>query len=110
MAQGSPTRTDRAVALRGSHLLSDFTDVGVKILAEIASQRSVGKGTYAFKAGEASATLSFVAKGTLQLVPRDGGAVLGEVVSRDTVEDWRCSSMASTSFPPWPRTTWNCWS
>jgi len=85
MAQGSPTRIDRAVALRRSHLLSDFTDVGVKILAEIASQRSVGKGTYAFKAGEASATLSFVAKGTLQLVPRDGGAVLGEVVSGDTV-------------------------
>ena len=85
MAQGSPTRIDRAVALRGSHLLSDFTDVGVKILAEIASQRSVGKGTYAFKAGEASARLSFVAKGTLQLVPRDGGAVLGEVVSGDTV-------------------------
>jgi len=85
MAQVPPTRIDKAVALRASHLLSDFTDVGVKILAEIASQRSVGKGTYAFKAGEASATLSFVAKGTLQLVPRDGGAVLGEVVSGDTV-------------------------
>ena len=85
MAQVPPTRIDKPVALRGSHLLRDFTDVGVKILAEIASQRSVGKGTHAFKAGEASATLSFVAKGTLQLVPRDGGAVLGLVTSGDTV-------------------------
>jgi len=85
MAQVPPTRLDKPVALRASHLLRDFTDVGVKILAEIASQRSVGKGTYAFKAGEASSTLSFVAKGTLQLLPLDGGAALGEVLSGDTV-------------------------
>src|SRR3989442_2366495 len=85
MAKFRRPRLDKPVALRASHLLRDFTDVGVKILAEIASQRSVGKGTYAFKAGEAPATLSFVAKGTLQLVPRDGGAALGEVVSGDTV-------------------------
>jgi CRP-like cAMP-binding protein len=85
MAQLPPTRVDKPVALRASRLLSDFTDVGVKILAEVASQRSVGKGTYAFKAGEASSTLSFVTKGTLQLVARDGGAALGEVVSGDTV-------------------------
>src|SRR5438445_11474660 len=61
MAQVPPTRLDKPVALRASHLLRDFTDVGVKILAEIASQRSVGKGTYAFKAGEASSTITFVA-------------------------------------------------
>ena len=85
MAQAPPTRLDKPVALRASHLLRDFTDVGVKILAEIASQRSVGKGTYAFKAGEASSTLSFVAKGTLQLLPLGGGAALGEVLSGDTV-------------------------
>jgi CRP/FNR family transcriptional regulator, cyclic AMP receptor protein len=85
MAQVPPTRIDKPVALRASHLLRDFTDVGVKILAEIASQRSVGKGTYAFKAGESSATLSFVVKGTLQLVPRDGGAVLGQIISGDTI-------------------------
>ena len=57
----------------------------MKILAEIVEQRSVGKGTYAFKAGEASEKLAFVAKGTLQLMPADGGAALGEVVSGDTV-------------------------
>jgi CRP/FNR family transcriptional regulator, cyclic AMP receptor protein len=85
MAQVPPTRIDKPVALRASHLLRDFTDVGVKILAEIASQRSVGKGTYAFKAGESSTTLSFVVKGTLQLVPRDGGPVLGQVISGDTI-------------------------
>jgi len=85
MAQVPPARVDKPVALRGSHLLRDFTDVGVKILAEIVEQRSVGKGAYAFKAGESSEKLAFVAKGTLQLVPVDGGGTLGEVVPGDTV-------------------------
>jgi CRP-like cAMP-binding protein len=85
MAQAPPTRVDKAVVLRGSPLLRHFTDVGVKILAEIVEQRSVGKGTYAFKAGEASERISFVAKGTLKLMPLDAGAALGEVVSGDTV-------------------------
>jgi len=85
MAQVPPARVDKAVALRGSQLLRDFTDVGVKILAEIVEQRTVGNGTYAFKAGEASEKLAFVAKGTLQLLPADGGAPLGTVVAGDTV-------------------------
>jgi CRP-like cAMP-binding protein len=76
---------DKASALRASHLLRDFTDVGLNILAELSTQRSVARGIFAFRAGEASDTLSFVAKGTLQLVPRDGGAPLGEVAAGDTV-------------------------
>ncbi len=76
---------DKASALRASHLLRDFTDVGLNILAELSIQRSVARGIFAFRAGEASDTLSFVAKGTLQLVPRDGGAPLGEVAAGDTV-------------------------
>ena len=66
--------TTAAAALRGSHLLRDFTDVGLKILAEIVVPRNVGRGTFAFKAGDASQALSFVTKGALQLIPRDGGA------------------------------------
>ena len=85
MAQVPPARVDKPVALRGSHLLRDFTDVGVKILAEIVEQRSVEKGAYAFKAGETSEKLAFVAKGTLQLVPVEGGAALGDVAFGDTV-------------------------
>jgi CRP-like cAMP-binding protein len=85
MAQEAPAPVEKAVALRASQLLREFTDVGVKILAGIASQRSLGKGTYAFKAGEVSDRLSFVAKGSLQLVPVDGGAALGHVVFGDTV-------------------------
>jgi len=84
MPQAPATRIDKPVALRAARLLRGFTDVGVKILAEVASQRSLGKGSYAFKAGEASATLTFVVKGTLQL-QADGGAALGEVVSGDSV-------------------------
>jgi CRP-like cAMP-binding protein len=85
MAQQAPQPVDKAVALRASQLLRDFTDVGVKILAGIAAQRSVGKGTYAFKAGDVSDRLSFVAKGSLQLVPLEGATALGHVVFGDTV-------------------------
>jgi CRP-like cAMP-binding protein len=85
MPQAPPAPVDKAVALRASYLLREFTDVGVKILAEIAVQRSVGKGTYAFKAGDPSDRLSFVARGILELVPLDGGAALGKVVFGDTV-------------------------
>jgi CRP-like cAMP-binding protein len=80
-----PGPIDKAVALRGAPLLREFTDVGVKILAEIAEQRSVGRGTFAFKAGDASGALAFVARGTLQLVPRDGGSALGAVEAGDSV-------------------------
>src|SRR5437764_10056508 len=78
-------KIDKHAALRASLLLHDFTDVGVRILSEHAVQRTVGRGTYAFRAGEASEALAFVAKGTLQLVPRDGGASLAEVKAGDTL-------------------------
>jgi CRP-like cAMP-binding protein len=57
----------------------------VKILAEIVEQRSVGQGTFAFKAGEASNALAFVAEGTLHLMPTEGSAALGEVGVGDSV-------------------------
>lgn len=76
---------DKSAALRASHLLREFTDVGVNILGELATQRSVGKGLFAFRAGEPSEMLSFVVKGTLQLLPRDGTAPLGDVGAGDTI-------------------------
>jgi len=84
MAQGGQP-LDKSAALRASHLLREFTDVGLNILGELATQRSVGKGSFAFRAGEPSEVLSFVVKGTLQLVPRDGTAPLGDVGAGDTV-------------------------
>jgi len=84
MAQVQPS-IDKPAALRATHLLREFTDVGLKILADLAAQKSVGRGIFAFKAGEASDALSFVAKGTLRLVPREGGDPLGEVSAGDTV-------------------------
>ena len=80
-----PQSIDKPSALKASHLLRDFTDVGLNILAELSTQRSVARGIFAFKAGDASDALSFVAKGSLQLVPRDGGAPLGEVSAGDSV-------------------------
>ena len=83
--QAPPELVDKHAALRAAHLLRDFTDVGLRVLAEASQQRSVGRGTYAFRGGEASDALWFVAKGTLQLVPRDGGAPIGEVTAGDTL-------------------------
>jgi CRP-like cAMP-binding protein len=71
-------------ALRAAPLLRDFTDVGIRLLAEATSERLVGKSAYAFRAGEPSETLSFVARGTLQLLPRDGGAPLAELTAFDS--------------------------
>ena len=82
--EAPPVQLDKHEALRSATLLRDFTDVGLKILADKAAQRSVGRGTYAFRAGEPSQALAFVAKGTLQLLPRDGGAPLGEVAAGDS--------------------------
>lgn len=76
---------DKSAALRAATLLRDFTDVGLKILADFAVERSVGRGTYAFRGGDASATLAFVVRGTLQLLPREGGSSLGEVTAGDAV-------------------------
>jgi CRP-like cAMP-binding protein len=84
MGQGGQ-RVDNSAALRASHLLREFTDVGLNILGELATQRSIAKGLLAFRAGDPSDALSFVVKGTLQLVPRDGGAALGEVAAGDTI-------------------------
>jgi CRP-like cAMP-binding protein len=76
---------DKHAALRAAGILREFTDVGIRVLAEAAEQRSVGRGTYAFRGGDPSASLFFVARGTLQLVPRDGGSPLGEVTAGDTL-------------------------
>ena len=38
---------DRFTTLRGSLLLREFSEVGVRILAEACEERSVGRGTYA---------------------------------------------------------------
>jgi len=79
------TVPDKFAALRACTLLRDFTDVGIRVLAETVTGRTVGRETFAFRAGEPSAALGFVAAGRLQLVPRDGGAPLGEVTAGDSV-------------------------
>jgi CRP-like cAMP-binding protein len=76
---------DPPEVLRGAALLRDFTDVGIRILAEVCRQRSVGRGTFVFRAGEGSATLSFIGRGTVQMSPREGGAPLGELGPGDTL-------------------------
>lgn len=83
--EGPPVQVDKNFALRSAPLLREFTDVGIRILSEAAEQKSVGRGTYAFRGGDPSDSLYFVARGTLQLVPRDGGSPLGEVVAGDTL-------------------------
>jgi CRP-like cAMP-binding protein len=79
------TPAERHEALRSAPLLREFSDVGLRILAEAATARAVGRGAYAFRAGEASQALAFVARGTLQILGRDGGAPLGEVAAGDTL-------------------------
>jgi CRP-like cAMP-binding protein len=76
---------DRQAALRSSPLLQEFTDVGIRILAKASTRRTVGRGTYAFRAGEPSTELMVIAKGTLLLLAREGGAALGEVTSGDAL-------------------------
>jgi NTE family protein len=76
---------DRFAALRGSALLRDFSDVGLRIIADASQERAVGKGAYAFRAGERAAGLVFIARGTLQILGRDGGASLGEIGAGDTL-------------------------
>jgi NTE family protein len=85
MAFEPPQPVDKHAALRASGLLREFTDVGIRIIAEAAQQKSVGRGTYAFRGGDPSDALYFVAKGTLQMVPRDSSAVLGELTAGDTL-------------------------
>jgi CRP/FNR family cyclic AMP-dependent transcriptional regulator len=83
---------DRFAALRASPLLREFSDVGVRILAEACEERNVGRGTNAFRAGEPSEALYFVGKGTLQLLPREGGVPIGELSVGDT-----CGNLALLS-------------
>lgn len=78
-------RVDKHDALRSVALLREFTDVGIRILADASEHRSVGRDTYAFKGGDPSEALFFVARGTLQLLPREGGQALGEVSAGDTL-------------------------
>ena len=77
--------SDLFAALRAAPILREFSDVGVRILAAACEERSVGRGTFAFRGGERSESLMFVARGTLQLQPREGGAPLGEVSAGDTL-------------------------
>src|SRR3954447_23170783 len=76
---------DRFAALRASPLLREFSDVGVRILADACEERSVGKGALAFRAGEPSEALCFVGRGTLHIVARDGGSPIGELFPGATV-------------------------
>lgn len=76
---------DPQQSLRKSLLLREFTDLGVRVLAGSTRQRSVGRGTYAFRGGEPSQALSFIVRGALQLLPREGGDPLGEVSAGDTL-------------------------
>jgi CRP-like cAMP-binding protein len=76
---------ERHDALRGSALLRDFSEVGLRILGEASQPRMVGRGAFAFRAGEPSAALVFVAHGTLHLVGREGGAPLAEAGPGDTL-------------------------
>lgn len=75
---------DRLQALRAAPLLRDFTEVGLRILAAASQGKVVGRGTYAFRAGEPSAALAVIAKGTLQLQGRDGGSPLGDLGPGDS--------------------------
>lgn len=70
---------DPVEALRRAPLFRGFTPVGLNILAQAMARRSVGSGTYVFRTGEPASALSIVARGTVQLLPREGGAPLGEL-------------------------------
>jgi CRP-like cAMP-binding protein len=70
---------DPIEALRRAPLFRGFTPVGLNILAAAMVRRSVGRDTYVFRSGEPASALSIVARGTVQLLPREGGASLGEL-------------------------------
>ena len=82
---GTDRSIDPVAALRASTLLRGFTEVGIRILAAACEQRSVGRGAYAFRAGDESTALLFLARGTVQLMPRGGGAPLGELGPGDSL-------------------------
>ena len=95
---------DRFAALRASSLLSDFSDVGVRILAEACEERSVGRGTYAFRAGEPSTALSFIGRGTLQMQVREGGQPLGDLKSGDTLGNFALLAEGEHLLSAWAAT------
>jgi CRP/FNR family transcriptional regulator, cyclic AMP receptor protein len=95
---------DRFAVLRGSLLLREFSDVGVRILAEACEERSVGRGTYAFRAGEPSTALYFIGRGTLQLNIREGGQPLGELKSGDTVGNFALLAEGEHLLSAWAAT------
>jgi CRP/FNR family transcriptional regulator, cyclic AMP receptor protein len=95
---------DRFAALRGSLLLREFSDVGVRILADACEERSVGRGTYAFRAGEPSTALCFIGRGTLQLQLREGGQALGELKSGDTVGNFALLAEGEHLVSAWAAT------
>ncbi|HYZ89369.1 MAG TPA: Crp/Fnr family transcriptional regulator [Myxococcales bacterium] len=95
---------DRFAALRASSLLTDFSDVGVRILAESCEERSVGRGTYAFRAGEPSTALVFIGRGTLQLQVREGGQPLGEVKAGDTLGNFALLAEGEHLLSAWAAT------
>ncbi len=70
---------DSYLTLRSAPLLRGFTDLGVRILSGAVQRRSVGRSTFVFRAGEPATALSFIARGTVHLVAREGGTALGEL-------------------------------
>ena len=74
-----PGLHDRIATLRSAPLLRSFSDVGIRILAQASVVRTVGRGTYAFRAGDPGDGLSVIARGVLQMRARDGSATLGEL-------------------------------
>ncbi|HWE24162.1 MAG TPA: Crp/Fnr family transcriptional regulator [Myxococcales bacterium] len=95
---------DRFAVLRGSSLLGEFSDVGVRILAEACEERAVGRGTYAFRAGEPSTALYFIGRGTLQLQLREGGQPLGEVKAGDTLGNFAFFAEGEHLLSAWAAT------
>ena len=95
---------DRFAALRGSLLLREFSDVGVRILAEACEERSVGRGTYAFRAGEPSTALCFIGRGTLQMQVREGGQPLGDLKAGDTLGNFALLGEGEHLLSAWAAT------
>jgi CRP-like cAMP-binding protein len=95
---------DRFTVLRGSVLLREFSDVGVRILADACEERAVGRGTYAFRAGEPSTGLCFIGRGTLQMQVREGGQPLGDLKAGDTLGNFALLAGGEHLLSAWAAT------
>jgi CRP-like cAMP-binding protein len=95
---------DRFTVLRGSLLLREFSDVGVRILADACEERAVGRGTYAFRAGEPSTGLCFIGRGTLQMQVREGGQPLGDLKAGDTLGNFALLAGGEHLLSAWAAT------